>query len=159
MTPGDLDRVAEIALIGFPDHFEDRACFANRLALWPRGCFVLDDGVGVIGYLISYPWMRALAPKLNAPIEAVPAAADVLYLHDLALHPEARGRGATGEIVERLATRAAADGWPAVALVAVNDASGFWCRHGFEVVEGAATASAQSSYGDDARYMERRLDA
>ena len=41
MTVADLDAVTAIAAIGFPDHFEGRDCFANRLGLNPSGCFVL----------------------------------------------------------------------------------------------------------------------
>ena len=53
MTPADLDRVSEIAAIGFPDHREDRACFENRLALSPSGCFVLQTADGLEGYLVA----------------------------------------------------------------------------------------------------------
>jgi GNAT superfamily N-acetyltransferase len=77
-----------------------------------------------MGYAISYPWRIDSAPPLNALIDEIPADADVIYLHDLALHPEARGTGATREIVERLADQARSRGWPAMTLVAVNDAAG-----------------------------------
>jgi len=48
MTAADLDAVAAVAAVGFPDHFEGRDCFENRLALNPAGCFVLagEDGLG-----------------------------------------------------------------------------------------------------------------
>ncbi len=160
MTEADLDAVAAIAVLAFPDHFEGRGCFANRLDLYPRGCFVLAEGSSVKGYLIAYPWRSESAPPLNTLIEAIPDEAEVVYLHDLALHPDVRGGGHTSKIVERLADQAQGDGWPAVALVAVNDAAGFWRRQGF--VEQAATpqlATKLASYGADARYMVRRLSA
>ena len=158
MTEADLDRVAAIAVLGFPDHFEGRPMFANRLALAAEGCFVLaeDDGEPM-GYAISYPWRIDSAPPLNTLIDAIPGDADVFYLHDLALHPEARGTGATKAIVERLADQARSRGWPAMALVAVNDAAGFWAKHGFEVRETAAVADKLAGYGSDARYMVRPL--
>lgn len=60
MLAGDLDGVVCVARLSFPDHFEDRACFAERFALYPQGCFVLDAGDGqVAGYLIAYPWLQA----------------------------------------------------------------------------------------------------
>ena len=158
MRAADLDAVTEIAAIGFPDHFEGRDCFANRLDLYPSGCFVLVDGDDTPkGYLVAYPWRAESAPALNTLIEVIPADASVLYLHDLALHHEARGRGVSRTIVERLATDAAADGWPAMALVAVNEAAPFWEGHGFSVVETPAMAAKLASYGPDARYMVRRL--
>lgn len=81
----------------------------------------------------------------------------MLYLHDLALHPDARGQGATAAIVERLADQARRDGWRRIALVAVNDATAFWQRVGFGIVEDPALAAKLASYGADARYMIRAL--
>src|SRR5690606_38050178 len=134
MTPDDLDGVVAVAQLSFPDHPEERACFANRLDLHPEGCFVLASEDGAIGgYLVAYPWKLNAAPPLNVLIDALPADAEVVYLHDLALHPATRGGGHTRPIVERLADQAKAAGWPAVALVAVNDAAAFWGRNGFEV--------------------------
>jgi GNAT superfamily N-acetyltransferase len=159
MSEADLDAVAAIARIGFPDHFEGRPMFANRLALAPDGCFVLADADRVLGYLIAYPWRTDSAPPLNALIEAIPDDAAVMYLHDLCLHPDARGLGATGGIVERLAGQARDLGWPAVALVAVNDATGFWARHGFSVRESQAISRKLAGYGADARYMIRPLSS
>ncbi len=161
MRPDDIEAVVNVARVSFPDHFEDQACFENRLALYPRGCFVLaDDGPDespAKGYLIAYPWREASAPPLNTVIEGLPSEPTLIYLHDLALHPEARGGGVTGVIVERLAQQASEDGWPAIALVAVNDATRFWSRHGFEPVEAEGMAEKLASYGDDARYMVRSL--
>ena len=156
MVPGDVDGVVRVARTAFPDHFEDRACFAERLALYPQGCFVLDTGQ-VTGYLIAYPWRSASAPPLNTAIGELPEDASVLYLHDLALHPDARGQGVTTAIVEQLAARARADGWPVIALVAVNDATAFWQRMGFRVVADPAMAAKLASYGADASYMIRAL--
>ena len=158
MTAGDLDAVAEIAAVGFPDHFEGRECFENRLVLNPAGCFVLSGQDGVPrGYLVAYPWRAGSAPALNTLIEAIPGDAAVMYLHDLALHPETRGGGWSRPIVERLAGEAKAAGWPALALVAVNDAAPFWERLGFAVANAPEMAAKLASYGPDARYMVRRL--
>lgn len=158
MSEGDLDAVTGIAAIGFPDHFEGRDCFANRLALNPGGCFVLAGEAGEVrGYMVAYPWRAGAAPALNTRIDAIPEDAGVIYLHDLALHPEARGGGWSRPIVERLAGEAKAAGWPALALVAVNDAAPFWERLGFTVVETPEMAAKLASYGPDARYMLRPL--
>ena len=158
MRPDDIDAVVEVARLSFPDHFEDRACFQNRLALYPRGCFVLSGGEAAPrGYLIAYPWRAESAPPLNTVIEGLPAEPALIYLHDLALHPEARGGGVTGAVVERLAEQATEDGWPAIALVAVNDAVRFWARHGFVEHAAEGMAAKLASYGADARYMVRDL--
>lgn len=162
MAEDDLDGVVAVARLAFPDHFENRACFAERRGLYPAGCFVLahDEAAGgaaVRGYLVAYPWRRDAAPALNALIGALPAEADILYLHDLALHPEARGGGRTRPIVERLAGQARAEGWPAIALVAVNDAAPFWEGLGFRTRESEALGAKLAGYGPGARYMVRPL--
>jgi GNAT superfamily N-acetyltransferase len=158
MTAGDLDGVVRVAALGFPDHFEGRECFANRLALNPSGCFVLADaGDAVFGYLVAYPWRSGSAPALNTLLEQLPDDADLMYLHDLALHPDARGGGHAKPIVERLADQARDAGWLVVALVAVNDAAPFWARHGFEVRDAPEMRAKLASYGPDARYMARAL--
>jgi len=159
MTFADLDAVAEIARVGFPDHFEGRDCFENRLVLNPAGCFVLSDDRGAVGgYLIAYPWRHEGVPALNTLIEALPGDADVVYLHDLAIAPAVRGGGFSRPIVERLAQQARADGWPALALVALNDAVAFWQVHGFVVHDRPALRTRLAGYGESARYMVRRLD-
>jgi GNAT superfamily N-acetyltransferase len=158
MEPADLPGVVSVARASFPDHFEDPACFVERFALYPRGCFVLENGaVPVAGYLIAYPWSSGSAPPLNSLIHALPDNAELVYLHDLALHPAARSRGFTGEIVEMLAAQVREDGWTEIALVAVNDATAFWERQGFVVVHDPGMAEKLASYGADARYMKRRI--
>lgn len=158
MTAADLDAVTVIAAIGFPDHFEGRDCFENRLALNPSGCFVLaGDDVAPQGYLVAYPWTENAAPALNTLIEAIPDDAAVMYLHDLALTPEVRGGGWSRPIIERLARDSRAAGWSALTLVAVNDAAPFWERHGFVVADPPGMADKLAGYGPDARYMVRRL--
>lgn len=158
MATADLDVVAGIAAVAFPHHFEGRDCFANRLALHPAGCFVLAGEPGAPkGYLVAYPWRSGGAPALNTLIDGLPNDADVIYLHDLALHPDVRGGGWSRPIVERLAGEAKAAAWPALALVAVNDAASFWERLGFEPVDAPEMAAKLVSYGPGARYMIRRL--
>lgn len=157
MTADDLDGVCTVAAVGFPDHFENRDCFADRLALHPRGCRVLTDGREVVGYLIAYPSRRGSVPSLNSRLTILPADADTLYLHDLALRPEARSGGHARAAIDALIAQAKGDGWPAIALVAVNDAEAFWARHGFVVDPAQDMRAKLASYGPDARYMLRLL--
>ena len=155
MAEADLDRVAEIAILGFPDHFEGRPCFVNRLDLSPAGCFVLQTPDGLEGYLVAYPWRAEAAPTLNTLIEAIPADAGVVYLHDLALTPAVRGQGWSKPAVQAVVDLAKAGGWTTIALVAVNDAVDFWRGHGFEVKQTPEMSAKLASYGPDARYMTR----
>ncbi|HET6537886.1 MAG TPA: GNAT family N-acetyltransferase [Sphingopyxis sp.] len=158
MVKADLDGVVDVARTAFPDHFEDRACFAERLELYPQGCFVLErDARKIAGYLIIYPWLASSAPPLNILIGSLPASPQLLYLHDLAIHPSARGLGLTNSIIHQIAEQAKGEGWEKIALVAVNEAAAFWGKQGFVVSDDPAMAEKLASYGDDARYMMRQL--
>jgi len=158
MTLADIDAVFEIALISFPDYFEGRECFENRLALNPSGCFVLAQGESKAqGYLVAYPWLAGAAPGLNTLIGALPAEASVMYLQDMALLPQARRAGWSGPMVERLAAETRAAGWADIALIAVNGAAPFWERHDFAAMDAPALVETLAGYGPDARYMVRRL--
>ncbi|MFN4295356.1 MAG: GNAT family N-acetyltransferase [Brevundimonas sp.] len=160
MTDADLDGVVQVAAEAFPDHPEDRACFANRLDLYPAGCRVLVDESGLVaGYLVSYPWMLDAAPALNALLPALPKAPEVYYLHDLALASGARGGGHAARGTALAVEAAKAAGLPAVSLTAVNNAAPFWTRQGFIVRSSPALAAKLSSYGPDAVYMVRPVRA
>ena len=158
MRADDVDGVVAVAASAFPDHFEARACFAERVALFPQACFVLASDDDVKGYLIAYPWPLGAIPPLDSLLGTLPEARDVWYLHDLALHPEMRGQGHARPIVERLASEAGAAGVTKIALVSVNDSVPFWSSMGFAPVTGdPAIARKLESYGDDSTYMVRQL--
>jgi GNAT superfamily N-acetyltransferase len=158
MAEADLDAVCAVALTAFPNHHEDRAVYVDRLALSPTGCFVLAAGdEPALGYLIAHPWRLDDAPALNTVIGGLPDAPDVLFLHDLALAPEVRGSGHAARIVEWLAKQATLACWPAIALVAVNQAGPFWAGLGFEPRDNPEIGRKLASFGEDARYMVRPL--
>lgn len=158
MQSADLDDVVRVAQVSFPDHPEDRACFENRLTLYPQGCLVLDEPPGgVAGYLIAYPWMWGSAPALNTQIGPLPEEPELIYLHDLALAPEVRGRGATTPALDRLVDQTRQAGLDRIALVAVNNAAPFWQRHGFAPAQVPGMEAKLASYGAGACYMTRQL--
>jgi predicted N-acetyltransferase YhbS len=154
MTPADLAAVDAIAAAVHPDHPEEPAVFAERLALHPQGCHLLDGAGGPAGYVLSHPWLLGTPPALNARLGALPATPTTLYIHDLAILPQARAGGAGSAIVRRLLAAADARGWPA-SLVAVGGSQPFWARHGFVVSETAALRTKLASYGAGARHMVR----
>ena len=155
MIPTDLDAVLAAAAIIHPGYPEERGVFAERLDLWPEGCRVLDQGGLLAGYAISHPWRYGLPPKLDARLGALPAGADTYYLHDIALLPNARGRGAAGVLLADLAGLAEWHRFATLSLVAVNASRPIWEAQGFCV---AADATPDlGSYGVDAWFMVRRL--
>lgn len=158
MREQDIDGVVAVAAACFPDHFEGRACFEERLALFPQGCFALASEAEVKGYCIAYPWPDGAVPPLNSALGVVPEAREAFYLHDLALHPDMRGQGQARPIVERVVADLGAMGARRIALVSVNDTAAFWQGMGFEpVAPDDALTRKLASYGPDARYMVREV--
>lgn len=148
MLPSDVAPMVALAAIVHPAFPEDADTLAERLALYPAGCFALDGADGLDGYLLSHPWRLGHPPGLNQRLGALPNAPDTLYLHDLALHPARRGGGAAGAILHPyLAT----GGWPSHSLVAVNGSTPFWRHFGFR----PSPSAAPGSYGGDAVHMVR----
>ncbi|WP_454018567.1 GNAT family N-acetyltransferase [Azospirillum sp. Marseille-Q6669] len=156
MEATDLDRVMAIAEIVHPDYPEDRAVFAERLALYPEGCAIAEaDGLGV-GYIVMHPGRLGVPPPLDSSLGALPAVPDCLYLHDVALLPAARGLGLGVAALERMNALAARQGFPWLALTSTPGARAFWDAQGFFPHEGGAGLAAKlASYGGGMTYMTK----
>lgn len=148
MRAADIAGMSALAAIVHPDFPEDDAVLAERLSLYPPGCFALDGADGLDGYLLSHPWRLGHPPKLNRRLGALPTAPDTFYLHDLALHPCCRATGAAGSL---LRTLLADREWPTHSLVAVNGSASFWRHFGFVSQPGPDLAD----YGPAALHMVR----
>jgi GNAT superfamily N-acetyltransferase len=154
MTPGDAAAVLAVQQIAYPpSHHEDWAVLARKLQLWPAGCWVAQQDDELLGYLFSHPGRLNAPPLLHAALDGLPARPDAYALHDLALRPQAQGRGLGRLLFERVLQQAAAAGLPAISLVAVQGSAAFWARLGFEPVLPAPPQLA--SYGGDAVFMQR----
>lgn len=156
MAVADLAAVKQLADIIHPAFPESDDVFANRLALHPDGCTVLDGDAGLKGYVLSHPWHDRNPPPLDAVLAPV-TMPSTYYIHDLALLSETRGSGAGTAIVGIIAARARALGLPNMTLVAVNNSVHFWQRQGFTVTDDPALEAKLQSYGDQARFMTRVL--
>lgn len=155
MRQEDLAQACAIADEVHRAHPEDAEVFADRLALFPQGCLVLEAGGRVAGYTLAHPGLRAAPPALNARLAILPARADCLHVHDIAILPGARGRGAARAAMEMLSALAAREGLPLLALVAIPGTRAFWRGQGFVVVDRPALAAKLASYGAGSRFMER----
>lgn len=155
-TP-DIPRIAHISSVALAGYPEEEAIFEELLRLAPAGCFVLEVGGEVSGYLVGHPWLREHPPALNEKIGALPDRPDCWYIHDLSLLPSARGFGAARSAVGLVADGALSAGLDTISLVAVNNAAGFWEAQGFRPLMGKAMRERVASYGEDALYMERAL--
>lgn len=162
MEVADLAAVGRVAVHVHPDYPEDEAVFAERLSLCPEGCLVLARPLGgpwddPCGYVVAHPWRLGQPPALNSLLGALPAAADTLYIHDIALLPTCRGGGAAGRVLKWLEELARRRGLPSLSLVAVGGSPGFWLRQGFREWADKALREKLRSYDSAARYMVKDL--
>lgn len=157
MAASDIPSVAAISDAVHGDLTESAGVFAERLALYSAGCFLLDRDGEAAGYLVSHPWPRRSPVPLDVLIGAIPGDADSYYLHDLALLPAARGSGAGVAVIRQALAHAAHAGFREASLVAVNGADSFWAGQGFAPVDDAALARKLASYGEGTVFMERPL--
>ena len=161
LTAADLDRLNEIAdavHLAFPEREEVPA---ERLRLFPAGCFAAVVDGQMVGYAVTHPWIDGRPPALDSLLGAIPDEADCLYVHDVALLPEARGQGLARQLVAILDGLARDQGLPHLALTAVGGSAPGWAAMGFSVHDaapGSPLAAKLASYEADARYMTREPD-
>jgi GNAT superfamily N-acetyltransferase len=154
MHAGDLRDVERIGAIVHPRYPEREEVPAERLRLFPAGCLMAVRGGAAIGYAIAHPGVIGHPPALDILLGALPGNADCLYIHDVALLPEARGSRLGASATAYLAGVARDHGLRRLALTAVNDSAAFWSRQGFSAVQ---IDKDLASYGADAAYMARTL--
>lgn len=102
--------------------------------LSPTSCWLAANERGILGYLFTHPWNDELPPELNSPLDTLPDMADTLFLHDLAIHPQARGLGIAQALLNHAHHWASSYRLQRAMLVAVRNSQGFWQRHGFKPV-------------------------
>lgn len=155
MRADDLPGVVALGNVVHTNFVERPEVFTEKFELFPNGCLTFVKGGGVAGYALSHPWRGGAPPKLDAPLGALPAQADALFLHDLCLAPRARGGGAGTAALTRLVAVARLARLPAIELVAVSGSAPFWAKLGFRPV--AAGERLSACYGGEARLMRREL--
>ena len=152
----DVDAVLHIQARCYgADFVEPREVFARRLAMPAHCSWAAVRGDEVMAYLAAY-WSRpgAITP-LNGDFSQY-ADASVLYLHDMAVSPDAAGQGLAGRMVQAAREQARARGITRTALVSVQDSQAYWERQGYNCVflKNAAQQQHLDSYGKGAVYME-----
>ena len=139
----DIPCVYNIAKDIWTTHKESQLIYENKFCSFPEGCYVYDDN-GIKGYIISHPYNISSPPKINTLLTQVEV--NCLFIHDIVIVTEYRGRGIGNEIINKLL-----DNNPIVSLVACDDnAKQFWIGYGFEVVE-----TSDCDYGI---YMVKNVD-
>lgn len=142
----DLERVVHIQRCNYPEElWEDEKAFAQLADAFPRGAFLLERRPlslplsaaapalsSICGYLFCFPWRLNAVHELFEPI-ALDGKEDCLYIHDLAISPDAQGRGGSSVLLGAANALSRELGLSQQALVAIHSgrARQFWTRLGF----------------------------
>lgn len=160
MTPADFDAVLALQQrcygVGF---LERREAFAAKLAATDGldCCWMARRDGEALAYAVSLPVCEATLPALDAPHVERPSTPTLLYLHDMAVAPEARSLGLAARLLARLRERAQALSLARIGLVAVQGSVPYWRRQGFaEPAEMPKNLLAKlASFGAEARFLIR----
>jgi predicted N-acetyltransferase YhbS len=149
---GDIVKIQEEAYIDIAP--EDVKVLKNKWYSSPQTCAVFTDHTGkVLAYLLAHPWASEIPPKLN---EKIPVTySSTLFIHDLALAIEGRGKNIGKELVQNLIDNAKAKDYVKILLVAVQNSTGFWAKFGFLNIP---SEDICSSYGDNSQLMVLELE-
>lgn len=155
-TLEDLERITQIQATCYDAEFiEDPRAFATKLMASSETCWLALSNWQTVGYLVSVPVHLNSLPSLNALSFQTTAAADALYLHDLAIHPDFRASGAGRQLIHQFKQQTAQLGYKNMLLIAVQDSAAYWQGHGFKALQSLPDAIAKkvSSFGHDALLM------
>ena len=125
----DIPYVYNIATDIWTIHKDSQIIYENKFCSFPEGCYVYDDNAPIVadllhsvtspvnpikGYIISHPYNISYPPKINTLLPKVEI--NCLFIHDIVIVPEYRGRGIANEIITKIL-----DNNPIVSLVACDE--------------------------------------
>jgi GNAT superfamily N-acetyltransferase len=152
-TTDALAAAEAIAEVIHPDMPERSEVFAEKIALAPATARVAVADGRIVGYAIAHPWRLGAIPKLDRFLERLPEAPDCIFVHDVALLPEARGHNLAATFIDHLRAEACARGIGALSCVSVYGTTVLWARLGFVIEARPDLAESLAGYGETARYM------
>jgi len=135
LTVADLDQIRTIEADVYiaPLLVSDEA-FLRLMELFPDGAVGAFDAQGLCGYAFGVPVVSGMTLDLQVPLAEIPAAADVFYVHDVAVAARCRGRGIGSVLATRLLDVARRARFTRAELVSVQGSHPFWERFGFRTV-------------------------
>jgi len=147
----DIVKIQEEAYTGVEP--EDVKVLKSKWYSSPQTCAVFTDHKGkVLAYLLAHPWASEIPPKLNEKISVTYS--PTLFIHDLALAIDGRGKNIGKKLVQNLIDNAKAKNYVKILLVAVQNSTGFWAKFGFLNI---SSEEICSSYGENSQLMVLEL--
>lgn len=162
MRATDLDAILRVQALCYPPAMQEPlAVVRERIGAAADTSFVAVHHNGaILAYVFAYRSRLGAVTPLGADFD-VDQGGDALYLHDLAVAPEAAGSGLARRLAAQLLAHArdARLGW--CALVSVQDSRIFWERLGYRAAacDGEAARAALATYPAPAVYMVRPAGA
>ncbi|MES2072962.1 MAG: GNAT family N-acetyltransferase [Pseudomonadota bacterium] len=159
MAAADIDDICAIQSEAYvPGMVEAGQVLRGRLANCSQTCWVAEDEYGVCAYLFAYQSLHGRISPLGYEFRHA-AAADCLYLHDLAVSQRVAGQGVGALLVRLALQQARASGLRHSGLVSVQSSRVFWNRLGY-VEQSIADRQQQANletYAGPAWYMARDI--
>ncbi|MCK0714799.1 GNAT family N-acetyltransferase [Chromohalobacter sarecensis] len=138
------------------DLLESVDSYSAKLSANSDFSFIAMQNEMVVGYVVALPWMYGELLDLDGVDYSVPVDADSLCIHDIAVSCNARNGGTAKYLLNAVLESAKSRGYRQLFLVAVQGASSYWKRQGFEAVQVSEELKSRlSAYGEDAEYMTR----
>lgn len=159
-TPEDVPDILRIQAHCYqPDFLEAEQAFASKLQASPHTCWLVSREQQVAAYLVSIPVDRHTFPALDAADFCLSPSPELLYWHDMAVHPDSRGDGVAATLARYALQQAKLLDFYQVGLIAVQDSSSYWHKHGFQVAdsENYGLVDKLASFGADAVFMQQTL--
>ena len=158
ISQADLPAVVALQDCCYSDAlYESPTLLSQRLQAAADSCWLAESSAGeLLAYLFSYPSINGYVTPLASAF-APAAAPELLYLHDMAVNPAARGLGLASRLLAKAKQHALSLGLTKLALVAVQGSVPYWQRHGFAVVNelsDSAITALVSYHGEQACYMQ-----
>jgi hypothetical protein len=153
LSANDMVTVNDIAALRHPGLPERTEVIAEKLRLFPQGCIKLVTHGKMVGYGVSHPWRLFSIPPLDSFLGALPEESDCLYIHDLAIFPEAGGLKASKTFNEKVCSVARQLGLFKLACVSVYETNVLWQKFGFQIDLSREVQEKIATYGDTAKYM------
>ena len=150
----DWPSILSIQASVYPDITpETETVLRSKMHLGPQTCLVITDQQhNVTGYCLAHPWHRY--PASLHTIYPKPQQSELLYIHDMAIAPIHAGKQIGSQTLKYLQQWATQHGYRELSLVSLQQAVGYWQRHGFK---SQSYVIDEAQYGAGACYMLKQI--
>jgi ribosomal protein S18 acetylase RimI-like enzyme len=133
MRIDDLRDVYAVQQYGFDEEYwEPIETFRQILEAYPDGSFVAELNNKIVAYTISQPADED-REDLDSGLWDVRGDEECLYLHDMCLTIQARGKGIAQELFANVKLHAEDRKFKKIIGIAVQDSEKFWEKMGFNM--------------------------